>query len=486
MKSSNQRISKLSDFIVISNDQTNVFQVKRIIDKDYYKMHKISFANKSLQYQQNAIDLVYILSYIQNPHIIQYKDSFYDYGTHSLYIITEFLCNSSPLSEIVNKNKSHKAFFNEKDIISIMTSVALVMNTFHQMNLSMSFLSSDIIYLTSQFETKVDISEGIFNLHHNYKADNAKDNEITDDIWKLGTLIYYICTFNPDPFNNDKEKKIKGLYQPIPYGYSDSLGELIKLCLQYQHYRRPTIKQIISFIHISFKHSSTINNYGNKEDNKKNRNAFALSLYKNQARNLKLNPLWFNQTIFNPKRNHNDMKVINNTRANQSKLNQSIQPHYRQGKLNCKHNHELRHNKSYSVIDKIKNRNKAINIDKRREIKQSKSINKRYHHTTKINHLDIDNDKQSKSFELNSMVRLNNIQSLNMINRVITNSSSNKLIPEYRKTNEHDYYLYPALNSKYPQKRLFTPINNSFQTYNIVNYNLSKPKASNHSKQKTN
>lgn len=474
---SNERLSKLSDFIVLSNEKPNRYKVKRIIDNELYKMHKIPFNNKSIQYQQNAITFINILSSIQTPYAIQYKDSFYDFPTHSIYLITELFCHCLTLTEIINERISQKTFLDEADIIPIITSITQVMNCFHQLHLAMSFLNTDIIYLNSKFESKIDIYEGFLSYKDNYSIDNAEENKLKEDIWEIGNMIYFICTFHCNPFNNNKEKMIKGLYQPIPYGYSDSLGELIKLCLQYQPQRRPNIKQIISLR--LFKQYSIFNNKNNvkAQINEKKRNSSALFLIRKQAKDLKLNPCCFNQTAFKPnKKAKDELTIVNNTESNQSKPNNIIQPHYRQGKLNCKHNHELNHNKSFSVIDK-NNKSKSIPHYKKKLI-QSKSMNKIHYNknikneSLKLKALKLNENDNNRSFDLNAIVKLNNIQSINVINKLITNHNSNQIIKLQNNTNEHDYYLYPCLNPRYPQKKLYNPLNTSYQTYNRVNYNF--------------
>jgi len=78
------------------------------------------------------------------------------------------------------------------------------------------------------------------------------------DIWALGCILYEICTFK-HPFNATNQaalimKILKGKYDPIPKEYSVDLSKMLELILQKNHYKRPTVIQLLT-------HPSKINNY---------------------------------------------------------------------------------------------------------------------------------------------------------------------------------------------------------------------------------
>lgn len=78
----------------------------------------------------------------------------------------------------------------------------------------------------------------------NYLTYNEKS-----DIWSLGCLLYELCALRP-PFiaSNQKELAVKiskGVFQRIPQQYSEELNDLIKLLLQVDEFRRPSIDQVL-------------------------------------------------------------------------------------------------------------------------------------------------------------------------------------------------------------------------------------------------
>jgi len=70
------------------------------------------------------------------------------------------------------------------------------------------------------------------------------------DIWALGCILYELCTYK-HPFNATNQaalilKILKGKYDPIPKEYSAELKKMIELILQKNHFKRPTVIEILT------------------------------------------------------------------------------------------------------------------------------------------------------------------------------------------------------------------------------------------------
>ena len=73
-----------------------VYKVKRISDGQEYALKKVKMGSLGEKEKLNALNEVRILASLESPHIIQYKESFFDDQSACLCIVME-LCDGGDL-----------------------------------------------------------------------------------------------------------------------------------------------------------------------------------------------------------------------------------------------------------------------------------------------------------------------------------------------------------------------------------------------------
>ena len=73
-----------------------VYKVKRISDGQEYALKKVKMGSLGEKEKLNALNEVRILASLESPHIIQYKESFFDDQSACLCIVME-LCDGRDL-----------------------------------------------------------------------------------------------------------------------------------------------------------------------------------------------------------------------------------------------------------------------------------------------------------------------------------------------------------------------------------------------------
>jgi NIMA (never in mitosis gene a)-related kinase len=94
---------------------STVYKVKRISDGQEYALKKVKMGQLSDKEKLNALNEVRILASVESPHIIQYKESFFDDSSAGLCIVME-LCDGGDLLQYIEKQTKFRELANEKTI----------------------------------------------------------------------------------------------------------------------------------------------------------------------------------------------------------------------------------------------------------------------------------------------------------------------------------------------------------------------------------
>lgn len=83
-----KRSSALKDFVILQRlgdgAYSSVYKVKRIEDGQIYALKKVKIGTQSVKDKENAINEVRILSSINHPNVVQYKEAFIDNDSQTL------------------------------------------------------------------------------------------------------------------------------------------------------------------------------------------------------------------------------------------------------------------------------------------------------------------------------------------------------------------------------------------------------------------
>ena len=134
---------------------SSVFQVIRNEDNKQYALKSVNFDVLSKKQQENSINEVRILSSINHPNIIGYKESFWDDNTHTLNIVMEYADDGDLFSKI-KKMKNEKGFFNEDIIWHYSIQMIQGLKALHDKNIMHRDLkSANIFLIKDKFQCKL-------------------------------------------------------------------------------------------------------------------------------------------------------------------------------------------------------------------------------------------------------------------------------------------------------------------------------------------
>ena len=112
-------MTTLAEFTIIKKlgdgAYSSVFKVKRQGDEEVYALKKVKMGSLSDKEKLNALNEVRILASLESPHIIQYKESFFDASSACLCIVME-LCDGGDLLQYIEKQTKFRELANEKTI----------------------------------------------------------------------------------------------------------------------------------------------------------------------------------------------------------------------------------------------------------------------------------------------------------------------------------------------------------------------------------
>ena len=245
---------------------STVYLVKRKKDNKLYALKSIIMDRLSKIEQQNSVNEVRILSSINNPYIIAYKEAFWNDINKTLNIVMEY-CDDGDLELKINIMKRNKNKFDEKLIWNYAIQILLGLKALHDKKIIHRDLKSANIFL-SKFNNLCKIGDlNIGKVLKKNKDINLSDLNIgtpsysspevwkkekinyKSDIWSLGCIIYEMCCLKV-PFKGKTMDELKnnifnGKFEKISSRYSKELFELINLMLEVDLTKRPDCNMLL-------------------------------------------------------------------------------------------------------------------------------------------------------------------------------------------------------------------------------------------------
>ncbi|CAD8071096.1 unnamed protein product [Paramecium sonneborni] len=261
----------IKDFIVIEQlgegTFSQVYKVKRILDNQFYALKKVNLSLQTQNEKQNTLNEIRILASINNPYIIEYKDSFLDSDGCILYIVMEY----APIGNLLKLVKLD--LITTQEIWKVAVQLLLGLKCLHDnqiLHRDLKLVNILVVNTPTGYQYKI----GDLNISKIAKGNMAKTVIGTPlyaapevwqgiqysypcDIWSLGCLLYELAKGNP-PFNGkdlqDLNYKIQsGQFEPI---INQDLNQFISFMLKVKPKDRLNCDQLL-------KSSLLIKNSGN-------------------------------------------------------------------------------------------------------------------------------------------------------------------------------------------------------------------------------
>lgn len=224
------------------------------------KKIKLSSANRSDV--KNVANEVRVLCSIDHPHIVSYKCSFWDRYQSHICIVMEFLAGGD-LSQTISNLKKKRQFMSENLIWSYFVQLLQGIKVLHDMKIIHRDIKSANVFLNqdgSQLKLgDMNVSKVVERdftrtrvgtpLYFSPEIWNGRSYNYKTDVWSLGCLLYEMCAltypFNGFSMGDLKNRANKGRYAPIPSNYSKDMNEIIRLCLEIDDGKRPSVGRLL-------------------------------------------------------------------------------------------------------------------------------------------------------------------------------------------------------------------------------------------------
>ena len=228
---------------------STVYRVKRKEDGREYAMKKMRIMNLSEKEVANCLNEVRILASINDPHILSYRDSFFDELTNTFCIVTECL-EGGDIFKLISKHKQNKKMIDEATIWRVAQQSLKGLKSLHNMQVLHRDIKSANIFLTrdqrqvklADMNVSIVTSNGLARTQTGtpyYASPEVwmeKPYSAKCDIWSLGCVLYEMAAHKPPFMSHDlkslKRTIISGVYKRIPSTYSSDLESFIRLCIK--------------------------------------------------------------------------------------------------------------------------------------------------------------------------------------------------------------------------------------------------------------
>ena len=262
----------LNDFEIVKylNNEENVsiIKVKRKKDGQFYILKNLKFQLLDKKLKEKVLNDIKLLSSLNHPNIIQFKESFFDKPSNTLNLVMESANNgnlSNKISFAIVKNMN----LEECIIWDVLTQILHGLYYLHKKGITHINLNSSNSYLTKNRLIKIDDFNSCYILN---KKNNFQENQLNIslysapellkkqkynhkcDIWSVGCIIYEMASLSL-PFNGENKEilynNIKiGKFHPIPSFYSKNLQSIINDMLIFDPSKRPSSDILLNYPNI--------------------------------------------------------------------------------------------------------------------------------------------------------------------------------------------------------------------------------------------
>jgi NIMA (never in mitosis gene a)-related kinase len=237
-----------------------VYKACKKSDKQICVLKQISLFNMNKQQIEEVKNEAKILSSLNSSYIVKYYDSFVE--SNNLNIIMEY-CDGGDLSNYLNIQMKTGKVMSEEKIWKFFIQICLALTYIHSKKILHRDLKALNIFLTKDEKVRIgDLGVAkVLSQQTNFAKTfvgtpyylspeicEEKPYNEKSDMWALGCILYEMATFK-HPFNASNQgaliiKILKGKFEPIK-DYSTDLRKMVDLLLEKNHFKRPSIIDII-------------------------------------------------------------------------------------------------------------------------------------------------------------------------------------------------------------------------------------------------
>ncbi|KAL6747220.1 kinase-like domain-containing protein [Haematococcus lacustris] len=243
------------------------YKARHKLDGSLYCIKRIGLSAKDDQ--SSALKEAQLLSQLDHPNIIGYKESFIDPKDGALCIITTF-CEEGDLFTRISKRRAANQFFSEHEIMDMFVQIASSLQYIHSKRILHRDLKTQNIFLSkgniiklgdfgiSKVLEKTDQFATTVTGTPYYMAPEICTNQpytFKSDIWSLGCVLYELCTlkhaFAADSLLSLVYQIVRGNFPPIPPNqFSQGLSNLVNALLVRDANQRPSLMQVIAMPYV--------------------------------------------------------------------------------------------------------------------------------------------------------------------------------------------------------------------------------------------
>lgn len=232
-----------------------------------YVVKEINISKMTKTEKDEALREARVLSKLQHPNIITYKESFIQHG--NLHIVTDY-CEGGDLSSKIRRNALKMRYFTEDDILDWFVQICLALKYVHEQKILHRDIKCQNIFITRGnvvklgdfgiakiLQNTVDLAKTCIGTPY-YLSPEICENKMYDnksDVWALGCVLYELATLRrPFVAENVKSlvlKIVKGSYPPLPLRYSFEFRNLLIHLFKHSPKDRPSVNNILGRAFIS-------------------------------------------------------------------------------------------------------------------------------------------------------------------------------------------------------------------------------------------